>query len=116
MTRDERGWTDGDERMLTAAATGHGVRVATPEELHEVGERAAATKKHFDESFAAMTTDEALFVRRLRVDDEYTWRAVAGTCALEWRGEWGQNQLAGMAICERAAGLLGEHYMEEPWN
>ena len=55
-----------------------------------------------------MNTEDALIVRNIRVGptgfptDEInaTWREVAGLCAEEFDGNWGNNQLAGMELCE----------------
>ncbi|MBU0846725.1 hypothetical protein KKH23_06000 [Patescibacteria group bacterium] len=65
-----------------------------------------------------MTLGQAKAVRVLRVDKGYSWRAVAEACyELGW-GKWSppSNQIMGMALCERAAQLLGEDYEKEPWN
>ena len=108
--------TAADVEILRAAATGDGLVEISPEQFEELGVRAVATKQRFDGEFEGLTLEQARFVRQLRVDDGYTWRAVAATCALEWGGGWGSNQLAGMAICERAAALFGECALEKPWN
>ena len=70
----------------------------------------------WDNGFAAMTHDHALFVRSLRVDSGLTWRGFAEECAEAWSGDWDSNQWAGKEICERAAGILGENAHGEPWN
>lgn len=64
-------------------------------------------------------------IKQLRVNDEYTWRAVAGQIAqeypdigvdvVEWYGFMGGNQIDGMTLCEAAM----EYFCEEPddgWN
>jgi len=77
--------------------------------------------------FEDMTLEQAKFVRFLRIEAEdvsslwgtftgYTWRGVAQKCNDEWDGDWGQNQIAGMEICEQAAKMFGEDYKKEPWN
>jgi len=55
-------------------------------------------------------------VRHLRVIQGFSWRAVARRCALLWGAPWGSNQIAGMAICKKAARLLREDFLKEPWN
>lgn len=106
-----------DRQVLLAAQTGKGlIPITSTAQLHALAAAATATKASFDDQFATLTADQAGFVRRLRVDSGYTWRAVAETCAVEWGGDWGSNQLAGMALCERAAGLLGEDPHTDPWN
>lgn len=114
---DEPGVDGGDLAMIHAAATGEGLIPITADMFRELADAAQATKGRFDASFSEMTLEQAQFVRGLRVDDGYTWRAVASTCALEWSGDWGGNQIAGMAICERAAELCGDgDYMTGAWN
>ena len=65
-----------------------------------------------------MGKKQAAFVRDLRVEKLYSWRAVAQACYDAWGGDWEPsfNQLVGMAFCEVAARRLGENYLEEPWN
>ncbi|MBW2649234.1 MAG: hypothetical protein JRC53_05390 [Deltaproteobacteria bacterium] len=65
-----------------------------------------------------MTKEQAEVVRKLRVEEGYSWRAIAHACYdLGW-GHWSppSNQIVGMAICERAAQFFGEDYKKEPWN
>jgi hypothetical protein len=117
MSTDDPRISHADREVLRAAATGEGlVPITSREQLDALARAAAATKASFDDDFAAMTAEQAAYVRRLRVDRGYTWRAVAETCAIEWGGDWGSNQLAGMALCERAAAMLGEDANTEPWN
>lgn len=58
----------------------------------------------------------AKLIRQLRVERDYSWRTVARFCSQVWRTPWGGNQLAGMVICEKAAKLLGEDFLQPPWN
>jgi hypothetical protein len=107
----------GDREIIRAARTGQGlIRIESADQLAALAEAAQTARAAFDERFATMTPQQARFVRQLRVDGEYTWRAVAETCAIEWDGDWGSNQLAGMALCARAADHFGEDYMTSPWN
>lgn len=68
----------------------------------------------------SMTTDRAREIRRLRVEERLSWRGVARATADAWGQEaiWEprSNQPAGMILCEAAARLLGEDYLEDPWN
>ena len=68
----------------------------------------------------SMTPDRAREIRRLRVEERLSWRGVARATADAWGREaiWEprSNQLAGMILCEVAARLLGEDYLEDPWN
>lgn len=113
---DDRALSKADRDVLHAAASGEGLVELTPEMLDELAEASKQTKHWADAMFESMTREDAEMVRRIRVDEGYTWRAVAETCALEWAGDWGSNQLYGMAICERAASFFGDHYMAPPWN
>ena len=113
---DDPAMASADWEVLEAAATGEGLIPLTPDLFRELAAAGEATFAAFRDGFEAMTPAQAEYVRGLRCDENYSWRAVAQTCALEWNGDWGSNQLAGMAICERAAEILGQHYMEKPWN
>lgn len=63
-----------------------------------------------------LDAERAAFVRYLRVELGCSWRAVARECASKWGGDWGENQLAGIAICRGAAARLGESGHRPPWN
>lgn len=69
-----------------------------------------------DEAKELMTKERAEFIRKLRVDEDYTWREVAWACNEAWDGDWDSNQIMGMALCEEAAKLFDENYRKEPWN
>lgn len=116
MTDDDRTIAKADRDILHAAATGEGLIPVDADGLQKLAEAAKAVHDQAADEFADMTIEQANFVRQLRVVDGYSWRAVAETCALEWGGTWGSNQLYGMAICEQAAGMLDGHYMDEVWN
>lgn len=69
----------------------------------------------------ALTKEQAEFIRECRVDREGTWRYVAGACYDEgWDNFdlWGHpgDQITGMDLCEAAAKMFNEDYMQEPWN
>jgi hypothetical protein len=118
MTSDDPRVSHADREVWRAAETGEGlIAITSREQLLALARAAAAAKDAFDDvAVQVLTLGRARYVRRLRVDDGYTWRAVAETCALAWDGDWGSNQLAGMALCDRAAVLLGEDANAEPWN
>lgn len=89
------------------------------EDLQDLVKAANETYKSFEKQVADMTRKEAREVRRVRVDEGYSWRAVARH--FHDLGDFGEfsppsNQLAGMALCERAAKHFGEDYMSPPWN
>jgi hypothetical protein len=63
-----------------------------------------------------MNNARALFVRYLRCELGCSWRTVARECAAQWAGDWGDNQLAGIAFCRSAANHLNEPPHLHPWN
>ena len=67
-----------------------------------------------------LTLKQAKDIRRMRVDDGYSWRAIAHECYDKGYlgGDWypKSNQLMGMSLCEMASKFFNENYMEEPWN
>lgn len=97
------------------------VEITSAEDLMRLAKAAAATSDYF-RSFIGkkMTRERAEQIRKLRVDDGFTWRAVAQECFGLWGddAEWNppSNQLAGMALCEFAAEMFEEHFMKGPWN
>ena len=108
--------TEADRRILESANSGEGLIQITPEMLQDLAEKAQKLFHFFQEQFKDMPKEQASFIRKLRVEENGTWRYVAETCNNEWEGNWGSNQLAGMALCERAAILHGEEYTSDPWN
>lgn len=106
------------DRSLTE---GPYVKIESVEQLKELAEAAERTHSTFLEYITSKMTDvRAAEIKGLRVDQGYTWRAVAKETHEAWGDDAGweppSNQLAGMALCEAAAKRLGENYMEEPWN
>ena len=87
----------------------------TPEQLTVMADGANKTHQLFDRHIH-LDTPRAKVVRHLRVTQGFSWRAVARRCALLWEGPWGSNQIAGMTLCQKAARLLGEDFLKEPWN
>jgi len=117
MTDEDPRVSHADRAVWRAAATGEGlIPITSREQLLDLARAATLAKASFDHDFAGMTIAQAAFVRQLRVVEGYTWRAVAETCAIEWAGDWGSNQLAGLALCERAAAMHDEDPNTEPWN
>jgi len=55
-------------------------------------------------------------IRLLRVEKDYSWRAVARWFSWAGHTPWGGNQLAGMVLCEKAAKLFDEDFLQPPWN
>lgn len=113
--------TAADQAVLRSVETGEGLITLTPERLKELMVQAAATMDYFQSLFVDMPKDMAVFVRSLRVDQGYTWRAVAAAVSLKMNltgteDDWGSNQLCGMAICEAAAKQFDEDFMTGVWN
>jgi len=93
--------------------------IESSEEMKKLAQQARdAYGGYRREARALMTPDRAAFVRQLRVENSYTWRAVARDCRERFGGTWLplSNQLAGMALCEVAAEFFGEHHADEKWN
>ena len=76
-----------------------------------------------DKQFATLTRQQAEFVRRLGVDEGYTWRAIAQACYEAWDvardpPDWWSipsNQYIGMLLCKAAAEQFGEDHTSGPW-
>lgn len=122
-----------DMKIYEAAAKGDGFEIKSAEQLNELARMAHNRMDGFEQDVKMImrqggTFEEQRyeFVRRLRVDEGYSWRGVAAACYQAWKGEIPQavidnwhpasNQLMGMALCQEAALLHGEDYMTEPWN
>ncbi|CCK24979.1 hypothetical protein BN159_0600 [Streptomyces davaonensis JCM 4913] len=65
---------------------------------------------------ATITTEMAVQIRAWRVDEDFSWRAVAQAATELWGSPYGSNQLYGQDLCEAAARVLGENPHQEPWN
>jgi len=108
-----------DMEILNAVNSGNGL--VTIKTIHQLEKLAKAANRAFTKSrklVRRMTQEQATVIRKLRVDEGYSWRAIARACYdLGW-GEWEppSNQIVGMAICERAAKFFDENYLEPPWN
>jgi len=108
-----------DDEVLRSAITGEGLVELTPELLQVLADSAADIWEcAAREAAAVLTPDRAREVRAWRVDGGYTWRAVARAASEAWDAPWEppSNQLAGQALCEAAARMLGEDPEAEPWN
>jgi len=108
-----------DAEILQSVQTGEGlITIKSVEELQEMAKAAAERFDEFKELCSPMTLAQAKAVRKLRVEMGSSWRAVAEACyKLGW-GKWfpPSNQIMGMVLCERAALIHSENYMEAPWN
>jgi len=109
-----------DYSVMASAAHGEGARVVSPHEFWELATQADETHRQLlDLVRGGMKRRHARYVRQLRLAN-HSWRSIADLCfnrGWAW-ASWAppSNQLAGMALCERAAELQGEDYMKEPWN
>ena len=108
MSREEENW-------LMAAP-------AEEISIERLKELSAAARRRFLEfqivALSGMTRERAVRIRELRAT--LSWRAVAQASFKDWGPDalWHpeNNQLAGMALCEAAAGLLGEDPEKPPWQ
>lgn len=108
---------DADIEVIASASTGEGVVKLTPELWDELAKAAKETSDYFDTEAANTITPElAEFIRSLRVDQGYTWRAVARDVSEKTGLDHGSNQLWGMACCERAARFFSEDMYDGQWN
>ena len=125
VLRQEAGGITPYEAMDQAKAAGTGteeaqaevsrLRKLTPHDLTVLANEGQKTCEHFRQCIP-VTKGTANFVRQLRIERNLSWRAVARYYSIAWSEPWGGNQIAGMVICEKAAKLLGEDFMEPPWN
>jgi hypothetical protein len=113
-----------DEAILKEVQSGGGVVIQSVEQFKALAEGLTAAFDGCTElCHRYMTKEQAEYIRKLRVDEGYSWRAVARACHdLKWwppDGYWDRvpsAQPMGMALCEVAADFFGEDYMCEPWN
>jgi len=63
-----------------------------------------------------ITREMAAQIRLWRVDEEYSWRAVAAAAFERWGSDFGSNQLYGEDLCMIAAQTLGEDARKAPWS
>jgi len=117
----ERGKLDvGDYSVMATTAHGEGAKAVSLNDLREMARQADETYRHLlDLVRGGMKKRHARYVRQLRLAN-HSWRLIARLCynrGWQWaRWEPPSNQIAGMALCQRAAELHGENYREEPWN
>lgn len=91
------------------------LRSLSPQELTSMADAGNKTFQLFQRTIIVDSL-AAKKIRNLRVNERYSWRAVARYWAKSFGAPWGSNQLAGMVLCEKAAKLLGENFMHQPWN
>jgi hypothetical protein len=65
---------------------------------------------------ADLTIEMAAQIRRWRIDEDMSWRAVAEAASDLWGSDYGSNQIYGMDLCAVAADMLGEDSGKDPWN
>lgn len=102
--------TEVDENILKAANTGEGMIPITPDMLRQMAIDAKAKfEKYKNHVLQIMNKARAQEVYDLRVKQKSTWRAVALACWAQWKeADWhpATNQIAGIALCQRAAEIL----------
>ncbi|MFJ9692887.1 hypothetical protein [Kitasatospora sp. NPDC101183] len=55
-------------------------------------------------------------IRTRRVDEDFSWRAVAQAASDLWGSGWGSNRLYGEDLCVAAAKALHENPYRELWD
>lgn len=111
--------SDADKKLFSSEGA---IEIKSAEQLWELAMMASKRLEGFQKDVQRMTKEEAEFVRKKRVDEGLSWRAVAQACydAFDnWdKSDWhpSSNQLMGMALCERAAEFFDENYREPPWD
>lgn len=113
-----------DLAILEEAKSGGGIVIKSAEQFKALAKGlTAAFNGCIEFCRQNMTREQAEHIRNLRVNEGYSWRAVARIChSLEWwpKSEYWDRvpsaQPMGMALCKVAAGFFGEDYMIEPWN
>jgi len=111
-----------DKQILESARTGEGLIKLSKVLLMELAMALSETFNYYHEQARkCMTQEQAEFVRELRVDKGYSWRAIAHACYDQTWQDWemwipSYSQPMGRALCERAAQFFGEDYRSEPWN
>lgn len=125
LTRDQGKKLDpADQAFRAAAETGEGlVKIESKEQLMELAHMAKERMEEFQLIVREIVTPErAELIRNLRVNEDYSWRALAAECHKQFNGEvipgWhpASNQLMGMALCEAAAKYFNEDHRNDPWN
>jgi hypothetical protein len=89
------------------------LRTLSPRDLTVLGEAANETYELLREKIEVDQATASL-IRVLRINKGYSWRA--RHCSEFIKAPFGGNQIAGMVICEKAAKILGEDFLEPPWN
>jgi len=107
-------------KIIESCITGEGlIKIESREELMELAKMAERTKREIEKSIENMNLKEAKRIRNWRIKGS-SWRRVAELayknklCGKEW--EPPSNQLAGVALCEKAASIFNEDSKQEPWN
>ncbi|MBO0887475.1 hypothetical protein J2P12_00080 [Candidatus Bathyarchaeota archaeon] len=104
------------ERILNSG----GIEITSTDELMEFARMAEKRHAEFTQSIQQhMNQERAQRIRHLRCQDDLSWRELAEVTYREWGtdADWYpiNNQLAGVALCEVAAQLLGEDVHKYPW-
>lgn len=95
-------------------------RRLTFDELVDLSRKADNRAQEFTGLVKDLTRAQAAKVRNWRVDEHMTWRRLAreaylmGWFSRSWQPP--ENQIMGMALCEKAAPFFKENFREPPWN
>lgn len=92
----------------------------TYEELVKYSRLANTRIDEFTVIVAGMTQEQAESVRMWRITCHMTWRHIARMAWLQgwFNSRWcpPENQIMGMALCDKASSFFKENYREPPWN
>src|SRR5712664_253227 len=94
-----------------------GWKKITPEFMDKISPAIREAQKTREGHVLDLITEErARWIRVLRVEKRFSWRAVARAASKEWGFVENSDQPMGSLICEAAARMLGEDGQAKPWN
>ncbi len=125
MKSEEDRSTEADKEVLS----GEGALPYSPKLFKHLAEGLQKNAENFEQIAATLinNVEEATRIKNYRVHNNTcagTWRYVAASAHAHYHSkeynfvDWypASNQLMGMALCSKAAELLGEDPDKEPWN
>ena len=61
-----------------------------------------------NEMRSLINVESAKWIRNMRVDEGYSFRAIAEACSKKWVKDWGSNQFYGEDLCALAIEVLND--------
>jgi len=83
----------------------------TIEDIIALGKVGNERFEEFKSMVMILNLDAAIHIRQMRLVEHRTWRSISRAIM-----ETESNQIFGMALCWRAAIMMGEDFEEDPWN